>query len=144
MLVIRLVLSSLLAWSAVNGQCPQSFKLDTIDVDLVEATAVVFMGCLYSFEYVRHNYWANRTGDDHFRFADHETGLNTPAFAKGRIVTAVNRNNSDIDFCEYKGRVVVNYSWGNQQGVEHLSEAVFDGTESEFLKAWFPTAVTGR
>ena len=55
-----------------------------------------------------------------------------------RIATAVDINNSDIDFCEFEGRVVINYSWGNQQGCEHLAEAVFEGTEAEFLKGWFP------
>ncbi len=55
-----------------------------------------------------------------------------------RIATAVNVNNSDIDFCEYGGRLVIYYSWGNQQGVEHLAAAEYDGTEVEFLESWFP------
>jgi hypothetical protein len=54
-----------------------------------------------------------------------------------RIATAVNLNNSDLDFCEYQGRVILNYSWGNQQGVEHLAEAVYEGTEREFLEGWY-------
>jgi hypothetical protein len=55
-----------------------------------------------------------------------------------RVATAVNRNNSDIDFCEFKGRLIISYSWGNQKGVEHLAEAYYEGTEASFLKAWFP------
>ncbi len=55
-----------------------------------------------------------------------------------RISEAVNINNSDIDFCEYKGQLIINYSWGNQQGVEHLAEAVYEGTLREFLEGWFP------
>lgn len=55
-----------------------------------------------------------------------------------RIAQAKNINNSDIDFCEWQGRLIINYSWGNQQGIEHLAEAVYEGTESEFLKAWWP------
>lgn len=55
-----------------------------------------------------------------------------------RVAEAVNLNNSDIDFCEWQGRLVIYYSWGNQQGVEHLAEAVYDGTEAEFLAGWFP------
>ena len=55
-----------------------------------------------------------------------------------RVRDAVNINNSDIDFCEFQGEVVINYSWGNQQGVEHLAEARFDGTLAEFLTGWFP------
>jgi len=34
--------------------------------------------------------------------------------------------------------LVINYSWGNQQGVEHLAEAVYDGSEKQFLCGWFP------
>ena len=41
---------------------------------------------------------------------------------RARIAHAVNLNNSDIDFCEWQGRLVINYSWGNQQGVEHLAQ----------------------
>jgi len=57
-----------------------------------------------------------------------------------RVEQAINLNNSDIDFCTWQGRLVINYSWGNQQGVEHLAEAVYDGTETQFLRGWFPAA----
>jgi alpha-L-fucosidase len=57
-----------------------------------------------------------------------------------RIAAARNINNSDIDFCEFEGRLIINYSWGNQQGIEFLAEAVYDGTEADFLRAWFPEA----
>ena len=57
---------------------------------------------------------------------------------KERIRTARNVNNSDIDFCEYEGQLIINYSWGNQQGVEHLAEGRFNGTLTEFLTGWFP------
>jgi len=57
-----------------------------------------------------------------------------------RIATAVNLNNSDIDFCEYQGQLIINYSWGNQTGVEHLAEAVYHGTLAQFLRGWFPEA----
>ncbi len=55
-----------------------------------------------------------------------------------RIAAARNINNSDIDFCEFEGKMVINYSWGNQQGIEFLAEAVYDGKEADFLRAWFP------
>jgi hypothetical protein len=58
-----------------------------------------------------------------------------------RIAHAVNLNNSDLDFCEWQGRLVINYSWGNQQGVEHLAEARYDGTMTQFLQGWFPEAL---
>jgi pimeloyl-ACP methyl ester carboxylesterase len=55
-----------------------------------------------------------------------------------RIANAVNLNNSDIDFCEWQGRLAINYSWGNQLGTEHLAEAVYDGSLEQFLNGWFP------
>jgi len=55
-----------------------------------------------------------------------------------KIDRAENRNNSDIDFCEYNGQLMINYSWGNQQGKEFLAEAIYDGTIEQFLKGWFP------
>ncbi|MCC6232690.1 MAG: hypothetical protein IT580_08595 [Verrucomicrobiales bacterium] len=55
-----------------------------------------------------------------------------------RLAEAVNLNNSDIDFVEWQGRLAITYSWGNQLGVEHLAEAVYDGTEEQFLRGWFP------
>jgi hypothetical protein len=57
---------------------------------------------------------------------------------RARIANAVDLNNSDIDFCEWQGRLVINYSWGNQVGVEHLAEALYDGTEKAFLRGWWP------
>jgi hypothetical protein len=65
-------------------------------------------------------------------------GSRLTAAERARIATAEDINNSDIDFCEFGGRVVINYSWGNQQGVEHLAEAVFEGAEREFLLGWYP------
>ncbi len=55
-----------------------------------------------------------------------------------RVAEAVDLNNSDLDFCDWQGRLVITYSWGNQLGVEHLAEAVYDGTEAQFLRGWFP------
>ena len=54
------------------------------------------------------------------------------------IDAAEDTNNSDIDFCEFNGRLVINYSWGNQRGVEFLAQAIYDGTEEDFLRGWFP------
>ena len=47
-------------------------------------------------------------------------------------------NNSDIDFCEFQGQTVINYSWGNQHGIEHLAEARHEGPVNDFLEGWFP------
>lgn len=55
-----------------------------------------------------------------------------------RILKAENTNNSDFDFCEYNGKLIINYSWGNQRGKEFLAEAYYNGTIERFLKGWFP------
>ncbi len=55
-----------------------------------------------------------------------------------RIATAYNRNNSDVDLCEFNNDVVIYYSWGNQLGIEHLAEAVYHGTLESFLRGFFP------
>ena len=53
------------------------------------------------------------------------------------IKTAVDINNSDVDFCNYNGKTVISYSWGNQMGTEFLALAEYDGTEQEFLESFF-------
>lgn len=57
-----------------------------------------------------------------------------------RIAEAKNINNSDFDYCEFEGQLIINYSWGNQNGVEHLAEARYDGTEAAFLRALYDTS----
>lgn len=55
-----------------------------------------------------------------------------------QIAGAVNINNSDVDLCEFEGKVIIYYSWGNQQGVEFLAHAVYEGTLESFLRGFFP------
>jgi len=72
-----------------------------------------------------------------------DKALHNPAFTpeqRDRIAKAVDRNNSDMDFCEHDGRVIISYSWGNQEGNEFLAEAVHEGSLESFLKGWFPAA----
>jgi hypothetical protein len=45
---------------------------------------------------------------------------------------------------EFRGKTVLYYSWGNQQGTEFLAEAVYDGTLADFLRSFFPSAARGR
>ena len=61
-----------------------------------------------------------------------------PRLSHHHCITARNTNNLDLDFCEYQGRLIINYSWGNQHGVEYLAEAVYEGTQEQFLRGWFP------
>lgn len=56
---------------------------------------------------------------------------------KERIDTSLNTNNSDVDLCEYNGKTIILYSWGNQCGWEYLALAEYDGTMSEFFKSFF-------
>ena len=54
-----------------------------------------------------------------------------------RIEDALNVNNSDMELCEYLGRTIIYYSWGDQKGHEFLAEACYEGGMHEFLKAFF-------
>ena len=63
---------------------------------------------------------------------------NLSAELQQKIANAKDINNSDIDFCEFNGRLIINYSWGNQRGEEFLAEASYGGTLEQFLKGWFP------
>ena len=56
---------------------------------------------------------------------------------KEKIANAVNCNNSDFDLCDYQGKTVITYSWGNQFGKEFLALAEYDGTSAEFLQSFF-------
>ena len=53
------------------------------------------------------------------------------------IEHAVNCNNSDFDLCDYNGKTLITYSWGNQYGKEFLALAEYDGSNEEFLKSFF-------
>ena len=57
---------------------------------------------------------------------------------RAKIAAANDINNSDIDMCDYRGKLVVNYSWGNQTGVEFIAGAEFPGTTGEYLESLFP------
>jgi alpha-L-fucosidase len=54
------------------------------------------------------------------------------------IARAVDINNSDVDLCEFNGRTIIYYSWGNQKGTEFLGEAVYKGNLAGFLRGFFP------
>jgi len=53
------------------------------------------------------------------------------------IKNALDINNSDFECCEFNGRTIIYYSWGNQRGMEFLAEASYEGTMHEFLSGWF-------
>ncbi len=53
------------------------------------------------------------------------------------IAGALDINNSDMELCEYLGRTIIYYSWGDQLGHEFLAEACYEGGMHEFLRAFF-------
>lgn len=61
----------------------------------------------------------------------------TPA-QRDSVAKANNIDNSDIDFIDFKGKLVINYCWGNQVGKEFIAEAEYAGTTAQYLEGWFP------
>ena len=73
--------------------------------------------------------------------SDEDKTIANPAIPPGerkRIAGIRNVNNSDIDFTEHEGRLIISYSWGTQHGDEFLAEAIHEGTQEQFLRGWFP------
>lgn len=54
-----------------------------------------------------------------------------------RVENALDINNSDMELCEYLGRTVIYYCWGNQKGTSFLAEASYEGKLHDLLKAYF-------
>ncbi|MBQ6596741.1 MAG: hypothetical protein IJH79_04230 [Lentisphaeria bacterium] len=71
----------------------------------------------------------------HSRFSDEEQEL---------IRSAEDINNSDMDMCEWDGKLFIVYSWGNQRGTEFLAFAEAEGTEKSFCESWFDTLYSDR
>jgi len=42
-----------------------------------------------------------------------------------------------MEICEFLGRTIIYYSWGDQRGHEFLAEACYEGTMKEFLQGFF-------
>ena len=61
---------------------------------------------------------------------------------RAKITRAVDLNNSDVDLCEFRGKTIITYSWGNQQGTEFLAEAVYDGSLASLLEGLLPAIRT--
>lgn len=85
--------------------------------------------------------WERTPAHPFLMWGDEDKRIANPKLSaeqRAEIASAENRNNSDFDYCEFEGKLIINYSWGNQRGLEFLAEARFDGTEAEFLAALFP------
>ena len=53
------------------------------------------------------------------------------------IANSPNCNVSDLDICDYNGKTIILYSWGNQMGNEFLACAEYDGSSEEFLESFY-------
>jgi hypothetical protein len=85
--------------------------------------------------------WESSPLNPVMRYAVEDKFIANPGLAqelRDGIMKAVDINNSDVDLCEFKGKTIIYYSWGNQQGIEHLAEAVYPGTLAMFLRSFFP------
>ena len=86
-------------------------------------------------------YWQSSPFNPVLQFDEEDKKIGNPnltAEQRERIAKAVNRNNSDVDLCEFSGQVIIYYSWGDQQGTEFLAHAVYNGTMESFLRGFFP------
>ncbi|MBN1344031.1 MAG: hypothetical protein JXQ73_15205, partial [Phycisphaerae bacterium] len=75
------------------------------------------------------------------RHGDEDKKIGNPKLTpeqREHIAGAKNINNCDVDLCEFEGRTIINYCWGNQQGTEFLAEAAYEGRLSDFLEGFFP------
>lgn len=86
-------------------------------------------------------HWESSPYDSVLNFSEDDKKIaNSLLTAEQRkhIAASVDINNSDVDLCEFKGKTVIYYSWGNQTGVEFLAAAEYDGGMSQFLRGFFP------
>ena len=86
-------------------------------------------------------HWESSPFNPMLQFSNEDKKIGNPnltAEQRERIAKAVNRNNSDVDLCEFKGQVIIYYSWGDQQGTEFLAQAVYNGTLENFFRGFFP------
>ncbi len=86
-------------------------------------------------------HWELSTLNPVMRHGPEDKRIANPALTpeqREHIAGAKNINNSDVDLCEYKGKTVLLYSWGNQHGTEFLARAVYEGAVRDFLLGFFP------
>ena len=110
-----------------------------------------YMICLEAFPLYRYAPYIYRTKD----FSEWEIGLHNPVMMwddndrlvkKGIVLpekqleilrNRININCSDIDLCEYRGKTHIFYCNGDQLTYSFICEAIYDGSEKEFLQAFF-------
>lgn len=143
--------SDLLTWKLLPQECVYSKEKYTACPALRYFEGYFYMiylearpGPAYESHIVRSKdlkRWESSPLNPMLRFSDEDKVIANPkltAEQQTAIAQARNINNSDVDLCEYKGKTIIYYSWGNQQGKEFLAEAVYDGTLASFLRSFFP------
>ena len=86
-------------------------------------------------------HWQSSPLNPIMQFSEEDKIIANPkltASQRAHIARAGNINNSDVDLCEFNGRTIIYYSWGNQKGIEFLAYAVYNGTLESFLHGYFP------
>jgi len=85
--------------------------------------------------------WEDSPLNPVLRTSEEDRKLANPNFTeeqKKRIATMTNINNSDMCLIEYQGKVIIRYCTGDQAtSPTGLAEAIYDGTEAQFLRGWF-------
>jgi len=87
-------------------------------------------------------HWEDSPLNPVLRASEEDRKLANPNFTeeqKKRIATMTNINCSDMCLFEFKGKVIIRYCAGDQETRPHaLVEAIYEGTEAQFLRGWFP------
>ncbi len=87
---------------------------------------------------LQHWVWSERNPVLGYGDADRVADPTCPASQQARLADAENINASDLDMCEFQGRLEFVYSWGNQRGTEFLARATASGlTERQFCERFF-------
>ncbi|MFH1006312.1 MAG: hypothetical protein V1800_02255 [Candidatus Latescibacterota bacterium] len=86
-------------------------------------------------------HWESSPSNPMMQYSDEDKVIANPTLSESQralIAGAVNINNSDVDLCEFGGRTILYYSWGDQLGAEFLAAARYEGALAEFLRGYFP------
>jgi len=141
----------LLTWKLLPQECVYSKEKYTACPALRYLDGYVYMlylearpGPTYETHIVRSKdlkRWESSRLNPVMAFSDEDKAIVNPkltADQRKAVAQAKNINNSDVDLCEFQGKTIIYYSWGNQQGTEFLAEAVYEGTLAELLRTYFP------
>ncbi len=81
--------------------------------------------------------WSSRNPVMTYNDEDRKLAADFSPEDERKIAIAENINVSDLDMCEWRNKLYMVYSWGNQRGTEYLAEAEAECTEQEFCESFF-------